>query len=344
MSDKEFYQTIADELRTKTVDAALWMKAKATADGDPDKTEAAYIKLRFSDLKKSTTSVPQTLSLAQNGRPNLPIETNDVELSRMRNDLAKKLLTQGKKSLYSTLKIHPDAGDSIIAAAIADLESQNLNVLGISPAEFKYAKDTLSNHDLREQYDRQLLASLSNVPKPYSSYAMNESDTEYSWWESRKTSVIVGVLSITILGYLGLNYLRERHTNNIQKEVVDITKDAVHGVTDTEQLKTQADIDLKERSLNLAEERQKQELELRARLADQMADQQRANQEARMAADQQRQELELKRQQAQKDQADNLRIQRQKQYYECLNQQLDQKLLNRYPGNYDPTTRCAIYR
>ena len=129
MSDKALYQTIADELKTKNVDTALWMKAKATADGDPDKTEAIYIKLRFLDLKKTTALASQSLSIAHNGKPNLPIASHDSELSRMRNDLAKKLLAQGKKSLYSTLKLHADAGDSIIATAIADLESRMVPVL-----------------------------------------------------------------------------------------------------------------------------------------------------------------------------------------------------------------------
>ncbi len=338
MSDKEFYRIIADELETKNVDTALWIQAKATAGGDADKTEAAYIRLRFLDLKKSSLPPKSTSFVNDNGMES-GVKLQVTELSKLRSELAKKLVTQGKKSLYSILNLHADASDTVIAAAIADLESKNLATLGISPAEFKYAKDTLSKADVREQYDRQLFGAISYTPKPYNSYSYEDESPEYSWWESRKTSVIIGVLSLILFGYLGINYQKERHTTEIQKETVEVVKDAVHSSSDTEQMRAQADIDYKARTLSLAEERQKQELELRARAADQALEQQRMAQEARAKADWQRQQAEEQRRQAQQEQAENLRIAKEKQYYACMNRAIT-------PGvtSYDASARCAMYR
>lgn len=335
MSDKEIYQIIADELKTKNIDTALWVQAKELAGGDTDKTEAAYIRLRFCELIKSPHLPPKSNSLVNN--TNTKTKVKDDELSRMRSELAMKLLNRGKHSLYSTLKLHPDASDAVIATAIGDLESGHLVNSGINLAEFKYAKDTLSNPDLREQYDRQLLESISNTLKSYKSYAAEDAGYEYSWWESRKTSIIIWVLSLSLFGYLGLNYLKEHHSSQIQKEVVEVAKDAVRSTSDTDQIRTQADIDFKARALSLAEERQSQDLQLRSRVADHIFDQQRVMQDSRMQAEQQRQ-------QAQKDQAENIRIAREKQYYACMNQQLTVQSYQRDPNSFNAGVRCAMYR
>lgn len=336
MSDNDHYLLIAEELKTNSVDPVLWIQAKASAGGDRDKTEAVYIRLRFADLKKKSF---QQSHIAPTVGPN----SFGGDLSRMRSDLAKQLLMQGKKSLYSVLNLHPDATDLIIKAAIADIELKNLDHLNISHAEFKYAKDTLGNPELREQYDRQLLNSLLGLPKPYlaSSY---EDDTESSWWESRKTSVIVGVFSIAVLGYLGLGYWRESHTSNLQKNIVDLAKDTTHSATDIEQTKVQADIELKEKMFSLQAQRQKQELEIRARTTDQMLEQQRLAQEARASYENQRQEAEQKRQQTMKEQAENRRLEKERQYYVCLNQQMSIKLSQRDGSGIDAYARCAMYR
>lgn len=345
MSDKELYQIIADELKTKNIDTALWIQAKETAGGDIDKTEAAYIRLRFLDLIKSSLLSPKSISLVSSTNTETKVKSKDDELSRIRTELAKKLLNQEKHSLYSTLKLHPDASDAVIATAIGDLESGNLVGSGINLAEFKYAKNTLSNPNSREQYDRQLLGSISNnIAKPYRSYAVEEMDNEYSWWESSKTSIIIGVLSLVLFGYLGLNYLKERNRNEIQKVAVESQKEAVHTISDATQLRSQADIDLRAEQLRLATERQNQDMAFRARAADQIYDQQRMMQESRMQAEQQRQQFEQQRQQAQKDQAENIRIAREKQYYACMNQQLTVQSNQRDPNSYNASVRCAMYR
>jgi hypothetical protein len=348
MSDKANYRIIADELKTKNIDTALWMQAKESAGGDADKTEAAYIRLRFLELIKSSLLSPQTNSFVNNTNTNTNTKTEaklkENNLSRIRTELAKKLLNQEKHSLYSTLKLHPDASDAVIATAIGDLDSGNLAASGINPAEFKYAKEMLSNPDLREQYDRQLLESISNTLRPYRFQAVADTCDEYSWWESRKMSIIIWVLSLSLFGYLGLSYLKEHHSNQIQQEVTAVDKDAIHSTSDTEQMRVQADIALKAKELSFAQERQSQDMQFRARVADQIYDQQRMMQESRMQAEQQRQQTEQQRQQAQKEQAENIRIAREKQYYTCMNQQLTVQTYQRDPNSYNAGQRCAMYR
>ena len=133
MSDKVFYQVIADELKSKTMDRALWTQAFATAEGNPDKTEAVYIRLRFQDLKKSSL-LPVTLAAVDSRSTQFEIKPPDSELLQLRARLAKKLLSQGKHSLYSSLSLHPDASDAVVATAIADFESRNQD--GVTSSEF----------------------------------------------------------------------------------------------------------------------------------------------------------------------------------------------------------------
>jgi hypothetical protein len=157
MSDKEFYQVIADELKSKTFDTALWTQAIETAEGNPEKTEAAYIRLRIADLKKSAL----TLVLVESKK--LPVESSKVnsELVQLRSTLTRKLNAQGKNSLYSTLSLQPDASDEVVAMAIADLAARSQAGSGVSEAELNYAKGTLGNPKFREEYDRKLLSSVS---------------------------------------------------------------------------------------------------------------------------------------------------------------------------------------
>lgn len=330
MSDKVFYQIIADELKFKTMDAALWTQAIATAEGNPDKTEAAYIRLRFIDLKKS--------SLAQGAvdakKPQPEIKAPTVELSQLRSALAKKLYSQGKLSLYSTLSLQPDASDEVVATAIADLESRGQLGAGVSDAEFRYAKNTLGDPALREQYDRKLLDSVSNnVPKMTRSSALGN---DHAAEDSSRMSIIVTIVVVALGGYFSLGYYREHNNHELQKESLDTLRDVANSTIDS----TQADIDIRNQSLRLSEERQRQEeerqnraMDIRASATDKMIEQQRIEQERRAQAEQQRLKL-------QQEQAENLRVSREKQYYACLNQQL---LSQRGVTNSDAYARCAMY-
>lgn len=340
MSDKEIYQVIADELKTKNVDAALWIQAKETAGGDIDKTEATYIRLRFLDMLKSSCQPPKPAVPTNNAISTTGVEVKPKvdELARMRTELAKKLLSQGKHSLYSILKLQPDASDAVIATAISDLESRNLDGSGINPAEFKYAKGTLSNPNLREQYDRQLFGSVANIAtSPYRSYAYEETDSGSSWWESGKTSTIIGVLLLVLVGYLGLDYLKERNKKEIQTVAVESQKEVMQTISDTTQMRTQAELDLRAEALRLAAERQSQEMDYRNRTAERNYEQQRLAQERQLQYEQQRK-------QSQQELAESLRVRKEKQYWACMNQQLTVQLSQRNGNSYDASARCAMFR
>lgn len=341
MSDKEIYQLIAGELETKNVDAALWTQAKETALGDSDKTEAVYIRLRFLELIKSSRPPQKSTSLVAVVEAKPKVD----ELSLMRTELARKLLKQGKYSLYSTLKLHPDASDAVIATAINNLESGNLEDSGVHPAEFKYAKDTLGNPELREQYDRQLFESVSNeVTKPYQSNAFEEMGNAYSWWESRKTSITIGILLLVIIGYLGINYLKVQNSSEIQKIAVESQKEVLHAISDATQMKTQADVGLRAETSRLMSERQNQEMELRNRATDRMHEEQRIMQENRIQAEQQQKQAQKEQaekwQKAQQDQVESIRVMKEKQYWACMNMQLSQRNVT----SYEAGAKCGMYR
>ncbi len=331
MSDKVFYKVIADELKFKTMDVALWTQAIATAEGNPDKTEAAYIRLRFLDLKKSPSSALK-LTAVDTKNTEIEIKPIDSELLQLRAKLAKKLLSQGKHSLYSTLGLYPDASDAVVTSAIADFESRNQD--GVTSSEFKYAKNTLGNPGLRAQYDRKLLESVSNDVQSTTYHYASDTKNAESWWESRKISVIITVLSVGLFGYLGLNYYKEHNNHELQKESIDTQRDIVSSTTDTDQMKVQADIDFKNQALRIADERQRREMDLSTNATERLLEQQRLEQERRDQANQQRMKL-------QQDQAENQRISREKQYYACLNQQL---LSQRDVTNADASARCSMYR
>jgi hypothetical protein len=235
MSDKEYYQIIADEMAAKKVDAALWTKAIALAEGDEEKTRAAYIRLRLADLRDAD-------ALSNTGRAPAAVEIRPVDgLSQLRFELAQKLQAKERSSLYRTLDLPADASDAAVAKAITDREAQGEG----GSAEFRYAKNTLGRPDLREQYDRNLHSALLSEESGQIRYHADSgyAEPESSWWESRKTSVIIAVLSVTLLGYLGLGYFKERGSHEIQKAVVDVQRNAVDSSVDNEKIKTQASID-----------------------------------------------------------------------------------------------------
>lgn len=341
MSDKEIYQLIADELKTKQVDSALWTQAKEAALGDPDKAEAIYIRLRFVELVKSPPILGSG-ALVSLPAP-VPRELKELnELSHIRRELTTQLANHKKHNLYSILKVSPDADDAAIAKAISDLELNEQASSGIHPSELKYAKETLGNASLRAQYDGQLLESLSNrMSIGNRSYeALNEEEYAPSWWESRKASFIIGVFSLSIMGYLGTNYLKEKNSHEIQQQAIDSQKAALQSIANAAQARAQAEVDLRGDASRFVAERQSQEMELRNRTADRMREEQRQLQESRMLAEQQQKEAQQARETAQQTQAEDLRIRREKQYWSCMNMQLSQQNIS----SYEASARCTAYR
>ncbi len=316
-SDKEFYQVISDELTAKKMDSALWTQAIAIAEGDAGKTQAAYIRLRLIDLKKSVSS--PTISLLETENPRIESKSPQAGLAGIRSELSKKLLALGKTSLYTTLSLHADASDEVVASAIADFESRTRAGSVAASAEFKYAKETLGNPKSREQYDRKLLGSISNrTTSQLRSYAYEPLDREYSWWESRKTSVIIGAFSLFLFGYLALGFFKERGGFEMQKNTIDMQRDAVHTIADIDEQKTQAAIDMNNRNMEYrnraAEQMQQQQYMQQSRLQDMQ------NMQIERQRQQQEQAEKMKAQREQ--QAESMQAQREQRYWACMNQQL----------------------
>ena len=171
------------------------------------------------------------------------------------------------------------------------------------------------------------MESVSNeAPKVAYEYVSSEK----SWWGSGTVSFLIAVLSVALFGYLGLNYYKEHNSHELQKVSVDTERDAMNSNTDVNQMKAQADIELQ----NFAEERRRREMDLRVNSTQQILELQRLELERREQANQQRLKL-------QQEQAENLRISREKQYYACLNQQL---LSRPDMTSADATGRCSMYR
>lgn len=246
---------------------------------------------------------------------------------------------QGKTSLYTTINLTPGADDAVVASAIADYESKVQSGSLVASAEFKYAKDTLSNPVLREQYDRKLMANLTEAGRAqirsstYEPVTYEDEGVFMSWWGSRKTSVIVSVLSLGFFGYLALGFTKERGTHEVQKDAISVQHEAVAVVADVEnsrvmneKLRIEAEAALRNRALSIQEQnadRQRQEMENRLNM-------QRQEQERRAALEQQRQKV-------QQEQNEERRAQKERQYWACMNQQLNHV----FPTEAE--RRCAGY-
>ncbi len=329
-SDKELYQKIADEIAARNVDAALWAQAMGIADGDEAKTQAAYVRLRFADLKKSTVQPHAAGYVSGAGA-----RSTGNDISAVRAELRRRLQALNKMSLYSTLGVQPDASDEVIAAAIADLDSRDM--AGLSAAEGKYARQTLGDPVLREQYDRKLLADVqSSLGGPARSHSYEYAAENKVGWSSGKTSFAITVLAIVIMGYLALDFYRARNDHDIQKaavsvnseavgvqkDAVGVQREAVQSTTSLEQERLQNETALRQRSLDITEEQQRRQLELQAAAQERM----RQEQDARLKLQQQQQE--------------DMQRQREQQYWNCMNQQLDMRGVT----SYDASARCGRYR
>ncbi|MFZ5502836.1 MAG: hypothetical protein ACOY3V_04810 [Pseudomonadota bacterium] len=348
MSDKEIYQLIADELKTKQVDGALWAQAKETALGDADKTEAIYIRLRFLELVKSAPLEKKATTLVVSTNAALQNEPAADELSRIRAELAKELPDQKKHNLYSTLKLHPDASDELIAATIAELESGGVASSGISAAEFKYAKDTLSDPCSREQYDRQLYDNLLPRIAPLGQFhGYEENSRNYSWWGSRKTSVIIGILSLVMLGYLGINFMKVRNSSELHKIAVETQRGAlknqekaIQTITSAVQMRVQSDMDLSAETARMVAERQAQEMELRNIAADRMREEQENRMREQANRMQEQRERDEQRWREEQEREESLRVTKANRYWSCMNSQLSQPNIT----SYDASARCAMHQ
>ncbi|MES2947190.1 MAG: hypothetical protein V4858_01490 [Pseudomonadota bacterium] len=351
MSDEKFYAVIADELEHKKTDRVLWTRAMGEAGGDGDKTNALYIRLRLAELKKAAAvAIDATLTLEP---------ATSAAVLRLRSELAQALSENGKSSFYSVLNISPEATDAEVAAAISRYEARVEAGHASATPEFKYAKDSLGNPRSREIYDQRLSSNWTADAGPSSRHPGRRSQPQsepdsvlLQLWESRKATVIVGALSLCVVGYMFLGFYKEREESaarkkSIEAQILQTQKNAENDAIRAEAEKalaagtvrnTATVIDrssqIGNRSMDIqldAENRRRQELEYRAAENARSQEMQREAQDRRLAMQEQR-TYEAKRQ------MDERRAEREKRYWACMNAALDRN------SETTANARCASYR
>jgi hypothetical protein len=337
-SDKELYTIIADEISTKTMDQALWTQALAIAEGNPNKAQAAYIKLRFVELRRSVAPREPDANI---GKIMMPAAIRkDSELAQLRTDLARRLRAQGKSSFYEILGVSSDASDASIASAIQAMEVQ-LQEHGLTP-EFRYAKETLGNPQARENYDRMMLDTLRQDTRVLnsSSASYSRESGEGSWWNTTKTSVLVGVAAIAVVGYLGLGFFKEKGGQTIQERAIDMQRDALKSSTDIIKSTTDGNQANTARVIDAAQEAREREMDIREQQVESMREsQERRDELQREQFELQKQQMANQQQQRQ-EQTEKIQQQREKQFWACVNQQI-----NVYqPSGTTAMSRCAYLR
>lgn len=290
MSEDKFYGLIADELEQNLPNRVLWTKAFGEAGGDVEKAKAFYIKLRLIDLKKSEQPAKTPpLSPSSSFSPTLSTENG---LALMRGKLAETLARKKIASFYSTLNITAEVTDAEVALAIIDHEAKIDAGAALATPEFKYAKETLGKPKARERYDRQLFERVTPVTSvPSRALIPNEGNSVasdhimLSLWESRKSTVIIGVVSLCVIGYMVIGFYKERETSAsrnkaISVEILKVNRGADVAATraDTERVLVDGAVRNDEKTIEIqgqvanrvvsiqesAESRQSRELEYRA--------------------------------------------------------------------------------
>jgi len=354
MADEAFYSLIADELEHKKTDRILWTRALGEAGGDLDKANAFYIRLRLAELKKAAEPILPPLEA-----PDRAVVAPNNALLLLRAELARTLSDTRKSSFYTVLKVSPEAPDAEVTAAIAQYEARiEAGVFAASP-EFKYAKESLGNPKSREAYDRRVFTNLTAAGAPSARLADSTYDRSagtdgvvLSLWESRKASVMLGVLALSVVGYFALGFYKEREASAARKKAIDAqvleasraadndaTRAGTERVLVNSVLKnTETVIDrsthLGNRAIDIqqdAEDRRRQELEYRANATHRSLEMQRESQERQLAMQEQR-SRDMKRM------ADERRAEAEKRYWACMNQALDRSSAS------NANARCAGYR
>lgn len=374
MTDKEYYAAIADELENDTVDRALWTQALAQSSGNPEATKSLYINLRFLDLKKAAaagSTQGYSLQIIAESEPENAVTNAQSEapgygvvgIDEIRADLAKELIEKKKSSLYQTLGVSPDASDEVIAAAIAELEKSIAEGGSSLSTELKFAKETLQDPYLRQEYDRKLLKSL--VPPPPMIMQFHEPELRpepesvkdmpqlvQHLWGSRNTSIIIGIAAFLLVGYLLLAFAKGAYQREIEKAQITTVQQAVEAAKEAEAARIENEKFVHERQLEMSEsaaERsaqfQSKEMSIREDAEDRRAQEQvnddiRANQQLKMQKDEQarREARERQRQEMAQQERDDQIARREQRYWSCMNLKLNDHT------EAEATLLCSEYR
>lgn len=349
VADEALYRVIAAELETGSPDAALWTRAMAEADGDPARTKASYIRLRFQALKKASLALEPLGGDRDSDR-------GRGELGDIRRGLVQQLALGRVHSLYPVLGLAPDATDTAIAAAIAEHKVRIAQgVAGASP-EFTYAEQTLGDPAARAAYDRKLHEQLNGTPgRPLSAAARTYVEPEglfLPWWASRKTSIVIGVVSLLAVGYMVLDFTRESGGRDVQNAAIEMQRDTVRTAADieservaNERLAIERRTAVMEKAIDRSAEVQNRSLGIAEREAEwrrQQLEQREAARIRRLEREQEREKAWLAASRAQEreqqNRAEQQRADRERRYWSCMNAALDRVDAS------SAASRCAGYR
>jgi len=351
MSDESLYGTIAAELDAGVKDSALWAQALVQADGDADKTKAAYIRLRLQALKKAAVAAA---ALRFDGAE----KSGSDDLSEIRRRLAGGLLAGKMGNFYHALGIEADATDDAVRRAITERETEIAGGQSDASASLlAYAKDTLGNPQAREAYDRKLYGQLQPAVTA-SPTGLRSSDYVQAegiflpWWASKKTSVLIAVVALVAVGYMLLDFKRESGGREVERATIEAQREAARAAAESERERVANErlaidgqihvidkaidrsAELQNRALAIEErdaERRRQELEYRANAGSQLLELERERQRHQM-------EMEQERMRAQERRAEQSKADRQRLYWACMNEKLDRM------DSSAASARCASYR
>lgn len=99
IQDEDFYGWAAHEIIQGTASQSLWAKAYALSNGDPDKTKAAYIRLRVPQLKEEAALlILETLNKEkQKAEAQKVAVENEAKLRQEKADRLRKIEAEEKK-------------------------------------------------------------------------------------------------------------------------------------------------------------------------------------------------------------------------------------------------------
>ena len=241
-----------------------------------------------------------------------------------------------KRTFYNILQISNDADADSITASYQRLKSKyagvNAEIAKNELLFIEHAYATLSNSDSRSLYDRQISTTANKVTQPV---------TEYSYQEQRPnvwfSTPVMGFVLLVIA--LGAYALHSRHSEEIGK--INVSKEAVVGNNEVSQMGAENT----GRLIDGVLQNNGKVIDRSSEVAMRQLDIQRQDADTRRMEAENRIRLtqganNQQRQQMMQAQADNLRVMKEKQYWNCMNQQMSQR-----DGNsYNAGVRCAMYR
>jgi flagellar biosynthesis GTPase FlhF len=204
MKEEGCYGLVAEEIESGRQDRALWARALAESGGDSGKTKAYYIRRRIAAMTADSSA---------------PAATSDSGLQKVRTELRRQIVLQGKNSLYAVLGVPADCSDADVAAAIRRIAAPGS---ALTP-EIRYAVEVLGDPDAREQFDRRLLDQL-NPPKPAAVSRNYEPATVETTGMGGGFNLMTVALLMLGVGYLGLSYFKEKSEREIRIKETEIRR------------------------------------------------------------------------------------------------------------------------